>query len=1370
MKNENYFIGLDIGTDSVGYAVTDTSTEYRLLKFLGEPMWGVTLFDAANLCDERRAHRVERRRIDRRQQRVLLLQELFAPAISQVDCNFYLRIKESALVRTDAAEPFCLFNDENYTDADYHKQYPTIHHLIRELIESGAPHDPRLVYIACAWLVAHRGHFLSDIAVENVGEMREFRPAYDELMRYFEDCAQEAEYTAPWAPDEEGIQAFGEILKHKGVTRKVGELQALLNGGKKFRKKDPEKGDFPFSTEGIIKLLCGGSYSLADLYGKEEYKELGSLCLDTDDENLESVLAALGDDGELIIRLKAIFDWAVLGDLLNGFDYISQAKAQIYEQHRADLKYLKDFVRKYYTKETYRRIFRDVADNNYVAYSGNTKNCQLTKEYRRCLNQEDFCKQLRKVLKLDDEAKRSLLTPDAWDRILNGTFLPKQVNTDNRVIPYQVYYVELQKILENASGYLTFLNERDADGYLTREKILSIMRFRIPYYVGPLNRKNNANAWIERLPEARGKIYPWNFEKMVDLEASNRAFIRRMLNTCTYLAGEEVLPKESLLYKKFEVLNEINNLKINGIAIGVKEKQMLFRDLFMKKKKVTPKAVREYLVRNNLCTKEDAETLSGIDIDIKSSLSSRLAFARLLESGLLTEADAEEIIRIRTYTEDKPRFRKWLDENYGKLDVNDRKYICSLSFRDFGRLSRALLDGIRGCRLDAVTGEVCGPENTVIGFMWETNATLSELLLSEKYTFAQTVRELNQEYYAAHPKTLADRLDDMYISNAVKRPIIRTLDVINDVVKAMGHAPEKIFVEMTRGAEKEKTRKISRKQQLLDLYKGIKDKELLEIAQELSLSLEKETESQLQSKKLFLYYTQLGRCMYSGEPIDLVSLMSGSDLYNKDHIYPQAKVTDDSILRNQVLVLSRINGGKRDVYPISPEIRSRMHGFWEKLKANGLIGEEKYNRLTRSKPFSAEEEWGFISRQIVETSQSTKAVATLLAEKYPQTQIVYVKAGLVSDFRRKFEILKSRALNDLHHAKDAYLNVVCGNVYHEHFTRQWFLKNRENYTVNMLNLLGNPVYGGGVRVWNGPSSLASVKRTVLKNNCHMTFYSLKKKHGQSGGFFDQKPLRAGAGVVPRKKDLPVEIYGGYNQLTTAFSVLVRYRLRKKRVVKILPIALLDAGRFLADADYAMNQVIRPQLDAGATEIEWLLGGRLIKIGTEFSLDGLHVLFGGQGTGNALNRMKVFTPLILSAGDTRYIKAVESFVKKTDENGDIEYTEKETVSREKNIALYEALVKKYSERPYSLRPENQCQKLIKGKALFAEKAVKEQCRTLLNILAQFNRTALPDGALNLSKDCRLSGNIKNWPYKDVRIIDRSAAGLWKQESVNLMELL
>ena len=62
-------------------------------------------------------------------------------------------------------------------------------------------------------------------------------------------------------------------------------------------------------------------------------------------------------------------------------------------------------------------------------------------------------------------------------------------------------------------------------------------------------------------------------------------------------------------------------------------------------------------------------------------------------------------------------------------------------------------------------------------------------------------------------------------------------------------------------------------------------------------------------------------------------------------------------------------------------------------------------------------------------------MSQILGELLPETEIVYVKAGNVSDFRRKMDILKARSLNDFHHAHDAYLNIVVGNTYHTKFTK-----------------------------------------------------------------------------------------------------------------------------------------------------------------------------------------------------------------------------------------------------------------------------------------------------------------------------------------------
>ena len=40
---EKYYLGLDIGTNSVGWAVTDPS--YRLERFHKKDMWGIRLFE-----------------------------------------------------------------------------------------------------------------------------------------------------------------------------------------------------------------------------------------------------------------------------------------------------------------------------------------------------------------------------------------------------------------------------------------------------------------------------------------------------------------------------------------------------------------------------------------------------------------------------------------------------------------------------------------------------------------------------------------------------------------------------------------------------------------------------------------------------------------------------------------------------------------------------------------------------------------------------------------------------------------------------------------------------------------------------------------------------------------------------------------------------------------------------------------------------------------------------------------------------------------------------------------------------------------------------------------------------------------------------
>ena len=150
------------------------------------------------------------------------------------------------------------------------------------------------------------------------------------------------------------------------------------------------------------------------------------------------------------------------------------------------------------------------------------------------------------------------------------------------------------------------------------------------------------------------------------------------------------------------------------------------------------------------------------------------------------------------------------------------------------------------------------------------------------------------------------------------------------MVHAAGGPPKKIFVEMARGgtADQKGKRTKSRKEQIREHYKRFAREEVRDL---LSL-LDARDENELQSEKLYLYFMQLGRCMYSGEPIDLQHL-SDRKFYDVDHIFPQCRVKDDSVLNNKVLCLSVLNGQKGDVYPIAPEIRQRMGGFGPRCMA-----------------------------------------------------------------------------------------------------------------------------------------------------------------------------------------------------------------------------------------------------------------------------------------------------------------------------------------------------------------------------------------------------------------------------------------------------
>lgn len=427
MNINDYYVGLDIGTNSVGWAVTDT--KYNILRKKGKSMWGVRLFEEGKTAAERRSARTNRRRLQRRNQRIELLQEIFREEIAKVDNKFFDRLKDSAFYPGDKKEnqSNTIFNDSYYQDADYHKDFKTIYHLRRDLIMGEKEYDVRLVYLAIHHMMKNRGHFLFDSNITNI-------TSFDTTFNTFRVCMNDE---FGFDLDEVDKNKFEEILKNTSLSRTEKSKKLLdlcgIDGSKQFAE--------------IIKLIIGLNCKISTIFDSAELEEIENNKISFASAKYDETRLTLEDEiqektGVLDI-CQAVYNWTILSEILdggafNGKSFISIAKVKKYEKHHEDLIRLKNLIKQYCGKKAYDEFFTSDKINNYCAYVGTYKK---NKKVNKKCTQEDLYKTINGLLKkMPEDDENVIKIKSDMD---NKTFLPKQVSKDNGVIPYQVNKVEL---------------------------------------------------------------------------------------------------------------------------------------------------------------------------------------------------------------------------------------------------------------------------------------------------------------------------------------------------------------------------------------------------------------------------------------------------------------------------------------------------------------------------------------------------------------------------------------------------------------------------------------------------------------------------------------------------------------------------------------------------------------------------------------------------------------------------------------------------------------------------------------------------------------------------------------------------------------
>ena len=1307
--SKEYYVGLDMGTNSVGWAVTDA--QYNLIRKKGKDFWGVREFDRTEGAVSRRTNRISRRRRRREQVRIGYLKSYFEDEIRKVDPNFFVRLENSKYFVEDKDDEVksknAIFDDDNFTDKEYFKEYPTIFHLRKELIDSTEPHDIRLVYLAILNLFKRRGHFLeAGLSEDGFAD----KAVYESFVV---DAAELAGLTFKDGVYDDLI----EVLANRRISRSEKHDKIMDIYG--FAKQDKRESL-------CIKAICGLKIKAEDLFedlSLEEKVEVQFSDFSYED-GASDIENALGSEKyQLIQDLKNIYDAGVLNSILKGYASLSHARVAEYQKHHDDLVQLKKVYREL-GKDKYDNMFRKDEANTYSAYVNtvnSSKNSNHGKPMRRSFGgrkREDLYSAIKKDLKaLEGREDVNYIL----EEISKETFLPKQLNAGNGVIPNQVHAKELKAILQNAKEYLPFLNEVDETGLKVSERIEKIYSFQIPYYIGPtseLSAKSGGNGWVVR--KAPGVVMPWNLEEKIDVAKTSEAFIKRLIRECTYIAGEKVLPKNALIYEKFRVLNEINNIRVKGERISVDLKQDLYKEKFLTGKRVTRKQIVAFLANRYREIGEEIgdENVSGIDKTINNSLQSYGKFKAIFGEDMAKDdvkRMADEIIYYGTiYGDDKKLYKRKLssinEEHGNRLSDEQLKRIAGYKFRDWGRLSKEFLE-LQG--VNPETGEII----SLIEALWDTNLNLMELINANNFGFKESLAQKQKQVVGELAEFKFEDMDDMYFSAPVKRMIWQTLLILKEIQHVMGCAPSKLFVEMTReeGEKGDKGRKDSRAKKLIELYKAIKNEEK-EFVKEAIESIKKEGETgRLRSKKLYLYYRQMGRCMYTGDPIDLVDLMSANSRYDIDHIYPRHFVKDDNIENNLVLVTKETNQYKSDVYPLKA-MSDKVYRLWDMLHRNNLMNDEKYNRLKSRKPFSDEQLAGFIARQIVETGQGTKGVADLIKGLMPDTKIIYSKAGNVSDFRRDFNLLKSRAVNDFHHAKDAYLNVVVGNVYYTKFTQNPinFIKNEyrksKEFEYHFGHMFDRVIKRSGYTAWcperegETPATITTVKKVMAKNTPLLTRMNLEKTGSIANATLYPASKAKKEEYIPLKarddKLQDVTTYGGYTSVRGAYFFLVEHETKKEKVraLEMLPIYKKEEVEASESGliDYCINELklVNPRICM-----------KKIKIQSLFRINGYKVYI----TGKSLERVKLrnATSLALSPSEEGYIHGIEKSVEFGRLHRDIK--------KERNVDIFDLIIRKLTNPVFSNRPNNPHEAIINGRDKFLGLGEMDQCRLILEVL-------------------------------------------------------
>lgn len=561
-----YCIGFELSSTAHGFVATDPNG--NVLYHGKQPVMGTRVFKEGQHAAEARMPRTSRRGIQRRRGREHEMERVFAPVISPIDPDFFIRRRMSYKLGKIRFES----DPIGFSYSRLFHSFPTLAHLDVALMEADSAMDPRLIFEAVANHVVRRGHFLlenQNVSSTNSDIDTQVANYAEVLVSYFEDTLDER-----IEPSLEALDINGNVTARELQKRFA---SAMCVSGDDIQKKTEKA-----QIKAIADLVAGYKADLTALVPDAEKLPKVSI---SDGDALEEFLADSCPDSlvPVLMAAQALYtSWKLQGMLSYApGKSLSHNQVAQHEMYGKQLRMLKNLALKYVAKQDEDGNVDEDGFKDYVRFFGGPKcedryrydkvqvkkqdspkkNMGYTAYNLNVLGYEEFAKRVELLFK-DTDGVNDPQYKTMMEAFANHAFLRRIHTVDNAAIPYQLHVEVVNRIIDNQGRFYPWLID-------AREHILKVLTSRIPYYVGPLDSTDHGKAgengtrfaWVKRLAGHEDAfVSPWNYEDHIDIDTTAELFIRRMTGECSYLDGEDVLAKNSLLYEKYCFFNELASL------------------------------------------------------------------------------------------------------------------------------------------------------------------------------------------------------------------------------------------------------------------------------------------------------------------------------------------------------------------------------------------------------------------------------------------------------------------------------------------------------------------------------------------------------------------------------------------------------------------------------------------------------------------------------------------------------------------------------------------------------------------------------------------------------------------------------------------